>query len=201
MSAGQERRRQGFWLTAGEMVGVLALVIAGLNLWESHQQRVEESRRAQTSQQAGVAFVATGLADQDGRRLVLSPLKPTQAIQSQRFRFPADLQDGGKEVSAARPHIDLDWISPGLRSALQAAHVKGAGEGHLPVVIDTTYVEDGETRTDRSLYRIGYAWKPRFLGGEQLRLEGLALIRRGLADDGAKAVELRWAAERPKPPG
>lgn len=192
------RRRQGFWITVGEVVGVLALVIAGLNFWESHQQHVEEMRRAQTSEAASAAFVATGTPDRDGRRLALAPLKSTQAIQSERYRFPADVQDQAREISAARPRIEADWIAGGLRSVLEAGHIHGAGEGHVPVLIETTYVEDGDTRTDRSLYRIGYAWRPKLLGGDQIRLEGLALVRRGVSGDGRAALEQLWASERPR---
>jgi hypothetical protein len=192
------KRRQGFWLTAGEIVGVLALVIAGLNLWESHQQHAEESRRAESSAVAQAAFVAVGEADRDGRRIAISPLKGLQAIQTQRYLFPRDLAASPKEISAARPQIDVDWISEGLRAALQAAHVRGAGESHVPVAIETTYVEDGDERTDVSLYRIGYAWKPRLFGGQQIRLQGLALVRRSVAGDAQHLVDSRWDSERPK---
>jgi hypothetical protein len=193
------RKRQGFWLTAGEIVGVLALVIAGLNLWESHRQHAEESHRAETSAQAQAAFVAVGTADRDGRRISIAPLKAAQAIQSQRYRFPRDLSDSVKEISAARPQIDAGWISEGLGAALQTAHVKGAGEGRAPVVIETTYIEDGDERTDTSLYRLGYAWKPKLFGGEQIRLEGLALVKRGVSGDPQQLLDTRWEAERPKP--
>jgi len=200
------RKRQGFWLTAGEIVGVLALIIAGLNLWESHQQHVEESHRAETSAQAQAAFaqaqaafVAIGTADRDGRHISIAPLKAAQAIQSQRYRFPRDLSDSVKEISAARPQIDAGWISEGLRTAIETAHVKGAGEGRTPVVIETTYIEDGDEHTDTSLYRLGYAWKPKLFGGQQIRLEGLALVKRGVSGDPQQLLDTRWEAERPKP--
>jgi hypothetical protein len=191
-------RRQGFWLTAGEIVGVLALVIAGLNLWESHQQHTAESRREQVSAQAAAAFVAVGQADREGRTVAISPLKESQAIQMQRYVFPSDLSASPREISAARPRIDAGWIVEGVRTALQTARVKGGGEGQIPVAIETTYVEAGDERTDVSLYRVGYSWKPRLFGGEQIRLQGLALVRRGVTGDARKLVDARWEAERPK---
>ena len=192
-------RRQRFWLTAGEIVGVLALVIAGLNYWESRQQHQEESRRAQVSAQAEAAFVAVGQADRNGRRIVIRPLKETQAIQTQRYVFPKDLSASPREISAARPGIDVGWVSQGVREALGTAHVKGAGEGVIPVAIQTTYVEEGDERTDVSLYRVGYSWKPRLFGGQLIRLQGLALVRRGVTGDAQKLVDGRWEGERPKP--
>jgi hypothetical protein len=191
-------RRQGFWLTAGEIVGVLALVIGGLNYWESRQQHAEESRRAQVSAQAEAAFVAVGQADREGRSVAISPLKATQAIQTQRYLFPSDLSASPREISAARPRIDVAWVAEGVRTTLQIAHVKGAGEGAIPVAIETTYVEAGDERTDVSLYRVGYSWKPRLLGGEQIRLQGLALVRRSVTGDARRLVDARWQAERPK---
>ncbi|HEY2048307.1 MAG TPA: hypothetical protein VGH03_03135 [Caulobacteraceae bacterium] len=191
-------RRQGFWLTAGEIVGVLALVIAGLNYWEGRQQHLEQNRREQVSAQAEAAFVAVGHADQEGRTVAISPLKETQAIQTQRYVFPSDLSASPHEISAARPRIDVGWITQGVRAALESAHVKGGGEGMIPVAIETTYVEEGDERTDVSLYRVGYSWKPRLFGGEQIRLQGLALVRRGVSGDSRKLVDARWDAERPK---
>jgi hypothetical protein len=191
-------RRQGFWLTVGEIVGVLALVIAGLNYWEGRQQHQEESRREQVSAQAEAAFVAVGQADRDGRSVAISPLKETQAIQTQRYIFPSDLSASPREISAARPRIDVGWVAEGVRTALETAHVKGGGEGALPVAIETTYIEEGDERTDLSLYRVGYSWKPRLFGGEQIRLQGLALVRRGVTGDARKLVDARWEAERPK---
>ena len=90
------------------------------------------------------------------------------------------------------------WIKRDFRLADNAA--KASGEGALPVVIVTTYVEDGEMRTDRSLYRIGYAWQSRFLLGRKLTLEGLSLIQRGIAGDPRTLVDRRWAADRHSAP-
>ena len=39
------KRRFRLWITIGELVGVLALVIAGLNFWDSHRERVSDARR------------------------------------------------------------------------------------------------------------------------------------------------------------
>ena len=190
------KRRQGFWLTAGEVIGVLALAIAALNYWDSHRQHAEETKHAEIQARAEAAFVATGVADSGGRRIVLQPLKPTQAIQSQRYLFPKDVLDHTMEVSAARPQINLDWIANGLRRALDEAHVKAAGEARLPLAIVTTYVEDGDTRTDRSIYQIGYAYHPRLLGGMQIRLQGIALARRAIDSDPQASVDKRWATAK-----
>jgi hypothetical protein len=197
------KRGQGFWLTVGEIVGVLALVIAGLNFWDSHQEHAAEARREQAQarreqaqSQAETAFVATGDADPQGRAVILRPLKTTQAIQSQRYTFPTDVSGDAKDVTADRPHIELDWLADGLKHALEAAHAKPSGAARVPVVIETVYVEDGDTHTDRSLYQVGFAWKRGFLGAWQVRLRGIALSRRGLAGDAAAALQKPWSSAK-----
>lgn len=189
-------RRQGFWLTVGEIVGVLALVIAGLNFWESHQQHQEDVRRAQAQTRAETAFVVVGEADKDGRFVTLRPLKASQAIQSQRYRFPGEVVDHPIEITAERPRIEADWIAVGLRRVLDGGHARGGGEARVPVVIETTFVEDGDTRLDVSVYQLGVAWKRVFLGGRQIRLTGLALATRGLAGDPAPVLQSRWTAAK-----
>jgi hypothetical protein len=190
------RRRQGFWLTVSEIVGVLALIIAGLNFWEGRRQHDEEAAREKARSQAAVAFVAVGEADAEGRAIDLRPLKAGQAIQSQRYDFPHDVLDHPVDIAAERPRIQADWIAGGLKRALDAAHAKPTGEARLPVVVETAYVEDGDSQSDVSLYRIGFAWKRGFLGGWQIRLQGIALARRNLAGDPAKALETRWTGEK-----
>jgi hypothetical protein len=193
-------RRQGFWLTVGEVVGVLALVIAGLNYWEGHQQHLDEVRREQAQAQAqtrtATAFVNVGEADKDGRFVDLHPLRSSQAIQSQRYRFPGEVLDHPVDITAERPRIEADWIAAGVRRALDEGHARGAGEARLPLLIETTYVEDGDTRTDVSLYQLGVSWKRGFLGARQLRLTGLALSRRQIAGDPAPLLQARWTAAK-----
>ena len=179
------KRRQGFWLTVGEIVGVLALVIAALNYWDSHKQHAEDVRQTTAEQRARAAFVVTGAAEADGRRIVLRSMKALQAIQSQRYYFPRAVLDHAMEVSAAEPQIDLGWLENGLRKSPRTGK---SGESSLPAVIVTTYVEDGETRTDTSLYRIGYGWTTGLLGGPKFHLQGIALSRRAVRGDPTRLV-------------
>ena len=189
-------RRQGFWLTVSEIVGVLALVIAGLNFWEGHQQHLEQARRDQAQSQAAVAFIAVGEVEGDGHTLALRPLKPVQAIQSQRYRFPDEVLGHPQEVSAGRPRIDIDWVAGGLKRALDSAKAPASGSGRVPLVIETTDVEDGDTRADTSIYDLGFSWKRGFFGGWALRLEGLALVHRAVNGDAHASAERRWAGAK-----
>lgn len=195
-SKSAQRRRGRFWLNFGEVVAVLAVLIAGLNYWEAHREHSAAVKAATSQAKAQAAFVLTGAVDAAGRRLVLQPLKATQAIQWQRYRFPGAVLDKEMEIASARPQIDADWLADGLARVLDAAGVKGNGEALLPVAITTAYVEDGETRTDRSLYQVGYAYRSRFLIGRQITLQGLSLVQRGVTGNPRALVEQRWKTAR-----
>lgn len=194
-------RRQGFWLTAGEIVAVLALIIAALNYWDTHSQHVREDRRERAQATAGRAFVIAGAAEDGGRRLALHPVRGDQVIQSQRFVFPAALGEGPRSLTASTPRIEAQWVAGPLARAIGEAHAGASGDGRFPVAVQTTYIEDGETRDDVSLYDVGYSWRRRLIGGEEIRLQGVALVRRGLgAAATAAAADARWARERPTGP-
>ncbi len=196
-------RRFSFWITVGEVVAVLGLGLAGLNYWENHRDREQterqEAEKART--QSRSVFVMRGEADKDGERVMLEPTNPAQVIQTQRYLFPTAVLDRGKEIGAGRLQIDLAWFEDGLKTSLKAARKTGAplpkGEARLPVGVITSYVEDGETRTDRSIYRIGYTAEPGLLGAVKLRLLGATLVRRGVTGDLQAAVDAAWRAEAP----
>jgi hypothetical protein len=189
-----ERKRGRFWLTIGEGAAVLAVIIAALSYWDTHRQHAAEAHRAAVESQAQSAFVLRADVEAGGRRLTLGSVEARQIIASQRYYFPGQILGHAMEVTAARPQIDQAWVAPGLARMLDGAHVKGDGEARLPVMIATSYVEDGEARQDRSLYLIGYAWRAHFLGGRQIILQGLALQRRHLSGDPQAVVEAQWKA-------
>lgn len=191
--AGQRRR---LWISVGEGAAIIAVLISALSFWDAHRERTIAKQEATSQAQAASALVLTGAAEDGGRRLALAPLMSSQAIQSQKYFFPTILHDGPVTLSAARPRVQLDWIAGGLGRTLDAAHAKASGEGVLPVAMLTTYVEQGEMHADRSLYRIGYSWRPRFLFGRAITLEGLSLVGRGVTGDPQAQVERLWAEDR-----
>ncbi len=192
------KRRFRLLLTISEFVGVLALVIAGLNFWDAHRERVRDQRREAAADHvasARYAFVMHSQMEADGARLAFQPVDPTQAIQSERYLFPHAILDHAMEVSAAKPQVDLDWIAAGLRSEIARNRKAGAspdGEETMPVGVYTTYVQDGQIITDQSIYRLGYAWRSRLLGGARMALQGVALVHRSVKGDLRAAVENAW---------
>lgn len=200
-------------LRIGETVAVLGLVLAGLNYWDSRREKAAEERaeaaaeRTAAQRQArAAALVLKGEADGEGARVYLSAADPDQIIQSQRYVFPRAVRERAREIGAGRPQLDRAWVEDGLkreRRALERAGLEpSAGEDRLPVGVVTTFIEEGVTRRDVSLYRLGYVVRPGMLGRSTVELQGVSMLRRLPTDaDGAALqdeVDRLWAASRPK---
>ena len=69
-----------------------------------------------------------------------------------------------------------------------------AKTGRVAVGVLTVFIEDGQTKTDRSIYYVGYSREARMLRADKVTLEGLSLARRGVSGDLQKAADALWAA-------
>jgi hypothetical protein len=196
------RRRLPFrWLTLAETVGILALIIAGLGWWDNHRERVEQdSERTATERTAAVqaqrealrsTFLLVGNMGDDGERIRLASAHPDQVIQTQTLVFPAAVR-GEPVETTGNPRIDRSWLEDGLKKADRDRKADAGEERRVPVGVVTTYVEAGETKTDRSIYVVAYHLKTRLLRGATVKLEGVSLLRRGVAGDLKAAVEAAW---------
>ncbi len=200
MSDAPRKRLPLRWLTLAEIVGVLALVIAGLGFWDSHrervqadQERVAAARERQAEIKAGAVrpgFLMTGQVEAEGDRIRLTSVHPEQVIQTQTLWFPGAVKADSVETTG-NPRIEAAWIEVGLRKA-----AKGAKHGRTAVGVETVYIEDGQAKTDRALYRLGYSLHARLLRGDRLTLEGLSLTRRNVPGDLQAAATALWPPTR-----
>lgn len=190
MSETPRKRLPIRWLTIGEFVGVAALVIAALGYWDTRHEHVAEARREQAEQAAQAlkqTFLLTGSVNDAGDQARLTSVNSDQVIQTQTVWFPKDVRGSSVETTG-NPRLEAHWIDEGLRNAAGAAK-----QGRVPVGVQTVYVEDGQTKTDRSLYELGYSLHPRFLRGDRVQFEGLSLARRGVTGDLQAAADAVWA--------
>ena len=198
MSETPRKRLPVRWLTLAEGVGLLALVIAALGYWDAHRERTEQDRQRATAERQHQAdlkasalklsFLMTGSVDGAGDKIRLASVHPEQVIQTQTVYFPATIRADSVETTG-NPRLEAGWIEDGLRKA-------GAFRtGRVPVAIQTVFIEDGQTKTDRSLYQLGYSLHPRVLRGDKVQLEGLSLARRGVAGDLRGAASQAWTAK------
>ncbi|HEX2818495.1 MAG TPA: hypothetical protein VHN39_19030 [Phenylobacterium sp.] len=207
MSEKPRKRLPIRWLSLAELVGIAALVIAGLGYWDTHRERtLTEKERAAEAQEkraeakAGalkLAFLMTGSPEGGGDRLRLASVHPEQVIQTQSVSFPSEVSGDAAETTG-NPRIEAGWIEGGLS---RAEHARGAKKAHgrLPVGVVTVFIEDGQTRTDRSIYLLGYSAHSRMLRADKIELEGLSLLQRSVGENLQAAVDGVWTRQNPPP--
>jgi hypothetical protein len=207
MNEGSPRRRLPVrWLTLAEFVGILALLIAALGYWDNHRdkvqaqkERAEEVQARQAEAKAGalkLSFLMTGQA-QGADLIRLSPVHAEQVIQTQAISFPSAVRTDTVQTTG-NPRIEAGWLEGGLEKALKDRGVKDE-HGRVPVGVATSYIEDGESKTDRSIYLVGYSLHSRVLRSAKVELEGMSLLRRGVGEDLQKAVDAAWDRTAPPP--
>jgi hypothetical protein len=195
------------WLSLAEFVGIVAVAIAALGYWDSHHERaLTEKERAAAEQEkkaeakAGalkLSFLMTAAPEGGGDRLRLTTGHPEQVIQTQSITFPSEIRSDPVETTG-NPRIEAGWFEGGLSKAEHARRSK-QHQGRLPVGIVTVFIEDGQTKTDRSIYLVGYTAQPRMLRSDKVELEGLSLMRRGVGEDVQAAVNAVWVRQNPPP--
>ena len=191
------RRR---WITLGELLAVVAVVISGLTFWNNYSERTAaESERAATKQKAAArsqTLLLKASASKKGDSLALAPADPAQAIQNLTITLPGAL--GSDPIEAViEPRIEAGWIKDATRKA--RASGSGAGDLRLPVAITTRFVVDGETHSDTTLYDVGYKVDSGLLGSD-VELRGLSLIERAQASNAQTRLDAIWKSrQRPSP--
>ncbi|MDT9597722.1 hypothetical protein [Sphingosinicella rhizophila] len=192
------RRR---WITLGELLAVVAVLISGLTLWNSYSERsASEAARAEEKQeQAKVSRTLLLQAKTNGKSLQLSPHDPNQVIQSQTILFPSALDISAIDT-LIEPRIEAEWIRPAARNAREASpkQPKSSGDSRLPVAITTRFVSGGETITDIAIYDVGYKFEEGgLLGGSEVELRGLSLIERIKGDRAKTRLDSVWKGRQP----
>ena len=184
------------WLSLAEIVGVVAVVVAVLGYWDSHRERIQESReKALAARERQVearanalkqTFLMTGTLEGSGDRIRLASQRPEQVIQTQTIWFPRQVRPSSVETTG-NPRLEVSWVEDGLRKTK-------AETGRVPIGVLTVFIEDGVTKTDRAVYQVGYSLHGRTLRPDEVDLDGLSLARRGVTGDLQAAADTLWAA-------
>jgi hypothetical protein len=185
------RRR---WITLGEVLAVIGVLISGLALWNSWSERsaAEKERMAEKAQQTKVSSTLLLKASGGGKRLALAANDPDQAIQSQTLLFPSSFGLGAFDTT--EPRIEAEWVKRAIRKAHEKDG-KAGGDSRMPVAIRTRFVTDGRTFTDAALYDVGYEESGGGLfDGTEVELRGLSLIGQTTAAKAQQQLDRLWAA-------
>lgn len=187
------RRR---WITLGEALTVVAVVISGLTLWNNWSQRtdseaVKNADAKAASTRASTLVLVTAHADK--RELTLKPASADQSVQSQTITFPKAMDLAPAETTG-EPRIEADWFESALKKARNAARLPddSRGDEQLPVVITTRFLVDGSPHEDVALYDIGYSISGHWLGGHSVTLRGVSLVSRVKQGSGQARLDARW---------
>jgi hypothetical protein len=192
MSETPEARTRRRWITLGEIVGVLALLISAASFWDSHQERKAEVRAAAPGAAKAAPLILTGSVAADKDWIDLHPADSADVIQTQTIRFPSLVRTDAVDTTG-NARIEAGWFESGLRAALRGSHAKG--RHRLAVGIETVYVTGDKRRTDRSIYDIGYRLNPRFLRPDAVEIEGVSLVQTHVGADLAARVDARFARQ------
>jgi hypothetical protein len=187
------RRR---WLTLGEVLAVIAVVISALTLWNNWSERSDsEAAKSIEARQASIraatlALTATG---SDKSELVLKPGSSEQSVQSQTIRFPTALGAAPAETTG-EPRIEAAWFERALLKARSEAGLPddSRGDERIPVVITTRFLVDGKPYEDVAIYDIGYTVSGRWLSGHSVTLRGISLVSRVKSGDAQAKLDARW---------
>jgi hypothetical protein len=191
------RRR---WITLGEVLAVVAVVISGLTFWNSYRERTaaEAERQAEKQDQAERAqtVLLKATASSDGKQLLLAPADSDQVIQGLTIRFPTAVE--ARPIDAViEPRIEAGWIEDAVKKIDSPA--PASGDLRLPIVIATRFVVDGTTYEDVALYDVGYRIDRGLLDSD-VALRGLSQIERARASSAQARLDAIWKSRIPPAP-
>jgi len=196
------RRR---WITLAEVLGVIAVLISGLTLWNAYRQRTGEeadkaAARAQAEAQAQILLLRA-TPDREGRILTLAAADSGQTIQNQTIAFPAGL--GAATVdTVSEPRIEARWFEQALFHAREAqgGHEESRGDERLPVAITTFFFSGGAMRRDSAIYDIGYRVEGGgLLGGHKVRMRGISRVETVSPRNAQARLDAIWRSRQPAP--
>ena len=161
----EEKARRRRRIALGEAIGIAALLISALGLWNSWRNG-DDDKPAVVIDRAPkpIPLMLRGAVSDDGKVIRLAPLESTHALDEVVItaRPPAK----GTATFGSDPMLSAAMVETWLPEA-------GKREGSGTLAADTVarYVEAGETRTAKQRYRIGYTWKDGGLfSGKSVRL-------------------------------
>ncbi len=164
-TAQQAQRRR--WINLGEIIGLAAVAIAALGLWNSWRSDEAAKPSMQAEAKAAIPLAFRGKIESDGKAMAISPVESGHSLESLTLTV------------AGKPAISIG--SDGRLDASEVQRLVGdGGKDHKPGLLTTRiearYIEAGTLKRGGGRYGIAYRWDDGGLfGGDKLRLTGLSL--------------------------
>lgn len=169
MNETESERTRRRWITFGELIALAALIVSAAGVWISwrNNDKTDGPTRI-VEQRQSIPLTLRAKREDDGRRLAISPVEESHALQSLTVTLPG-----------ASP------IQVGSDGELDASEVESALSGRdkepkdrtlsVKARVEARYVEMGKDRTSSGSYTLRYIWKGGGLfGGRSLHLVGLS---------------------------
>ena len=165
MTDSQTRRR---WITLGETIALLALVVSALGVWLSWKSSNADKATRVVEQRQNIPLTLRGVADRDGSDLTISPVESSHGLQSLTVVI--------KGSSPIEVGSDGRLSAGDVQSALKDREKEPKDRTlSVPIRISARYVEMGKDRRGGGNYVLRYKWEGGGLfGGRSLRLVGLS---------------------------
>ena len=169
MSESESQRTRRRWITLGELIALAALIVSALGVWISWKDKDQADKPTQiVEQRQAIPLTLRARADQDGRSLTISPVEPSQALESLSFTIagsaPIEIGSDGTLIAAD--------VQTALKSHAAEAKDKTLS---VPAKIAVRYVEAGTDRKGGGSYVLRYRWEGGGLfGGRSLHLVSLS---------------------------
>jgi hypothetical protein len=161
MSDSENRRR---WVTLGEIIALLALVVSAAGLWLTWKSNNEDKTTKVVEQKQAIPLTLRGKAVSDGRALSIEPVEASHALESLTVTI--------KGASPIQVGSDGELSASDVETALKSRD-EDKGAHSVPVRISARYVEMGKDRTGGGTYVLRYRWEGGGLfGGRSLKLTG-----------------------------
>ena len=161
MSDSENRRR---WVTLGEIIALLALVVSAAGLWLTWKSNNEDKTTKVVEQKQAIPLALRGKAVSDGRALTIEPVEDSHALESLTVTI--------KGASPIQVGSDGELSASDVESALKGRD-EDKGAHSVSVRIAARYVEMGKDRTGGGTYVLRYRWEGGGLfGGRTLKLTG-----------------------------
>jgi hypothetical protein len=168
MSETESQRTRRRWINFGELIALAALIVSAAGVWLNWKSSDQDKPTAIVEQRPAIPLTLRAKANEDGRKLDISPVESSHALESLTLTIKGS------------PAIEL-----GSDGELNASDVESALKGHaneakdkvysLPVRIAARYVEMGKDRHGGGNYVLRYKWEGGGLfGGRSLHLVGLS---------------------------
>lgn len=160
-----QRRSRLRWITLGEAIAIAALILSALGLWHQWNKR-DEPPKVVIEKPTSIPLTLRGRVTDDGRRVEISPIEDSHALQS------LTISAGGSKIELGS---DGELSAGALENALGKQAADGRGTHRTRVQIEARYVEAGADKAAAGSYLLTYRWEGGGLfGGRSLRLTGLS---------------------------